>query len=59
MNPATAIKKITAAARYESRLALTVERRGDPGTYYRDRAAGMIAAARIIKKLSAPRMPRE
>lgn len=51
MNPRTAIKKIVSAARYESRLALTVERRGQPGTYYRDRAAGMIYAARVIKKM--------
>lgn len=59
MNPATAIRKITAAARIESRRALIVEKRGQPGTYYRDRAAGMIAAARIIRKDEEPKPWRE
>jgi MOSC domain-containing protein YiiM len=59
MNSKRIIKKIIAAARYESRLALIVEKRGQPGTYYRTRAAGMIAAARIIRKEEEPKEPRE
>ena len=59
MNSKRIIKKIVAAARTESRRALIVEKRGQPGTYYRDRAAGMIAAARIIRKDEEPKPPRE
>ena len=59
MNSKRIIKKIVAAARYEGHLAHLVEKRGQPGTYYRDRAAGLMAAARIIRKEEEPKLPRE
>jgi hypothetical protein len=48
------IKKIVQEARYQGHLAYLVEKRGDCGHFYRDRAAGLMSAARIVRDFEKP-----